>query len=93
VRNGAVGAIVALSNVFPNLMCSLYEYGLDNTKPNRNDEINKLWDLISRHNLICSVKAIMTSQTKNPKWNVALPPLFPITQDEVRLMVDSTSLF
>jgi 4-hydroxy-tetrahydrodipicolinate synthase len=86
VRNGAVGAIVALSNIVPNLMSSLYEYGKDNTKPNRNDEINKLWNLISQHYLICSVKAIMASK-KGPKWNVARPPLFVITQIEAEELV------
>ena len=86
VRNGAVGAIVALSNIAPRLMVSLYEYGLDNTKPNRNDEINNLWGLIGRHYLICSVKAIMASQ-KGPKWNVALPPLFVITPEQAQSLV------
>ena len=85
VRNGAVGAIVALSNIVPRLMCSLYEYGLDSTKPNRNEEINKLWNLIGQHYLICSVKAIMASE-KGPKWNVARPPLFAITQEQVEAL-------
>jgi 4-hydroxy-tetrahydrodipicolinate synthase len=47
VRNGACGAIVAFSNMAPDLMQSLYEYGKDNTKPNRNDEILKLWDIVN----------------------------------------------
>ena len=85
-RNGAAGAIVALSNIAPNLMYSLYEYGKDNTKPNRNDEINKLWALIGKHYLICSVKAIMASQ-KGPKWNVARPPLFVITPEQAETLV------
>ncbi len=78
VRHGAAGAIVALSNIVPNLMHSLYEYGKDSSKSNRNDEINKLWELIGQHYLICSVKAIMASQ-KGPKWNMARPPLSPLT--------------
>jgi 4-hydroxy-tetrahydrodipicolinate synthase len=81
-RNGAAGAICALSNICPKLMCSLYEYGKDSSKPNRNDEINKLWAVISKHYLICSVKGIQASQ-KGPKWNVARPPLHPLTPKEV----------
>ena len=86
VRNGAVGAIVALSNIAPRLLVSLYEYGLDNTKPNRNDEINNLWILISKYNLISSVKAIMASRNGS-KWNVAVPPLFSLSADQTDYLV------
>ncbi len=86
VRNGAVGAIVAISNIAPRLMVSLYEYGLDSSKPNRNDEINNLWGLIGRHYLISSVKAIMASQ-KGPKWNMALPPLMTISSEQAESLV------
>lgn len=42
VSQGAVGTISAFANIAPNLMNSLYEHGLDKTKPNRNDEANKV---------------------------------------------------
>ena len=82
VRAGANGAICALSNICPNLLQSLYEYGKDSSKPNRNDEINRLWTIVHKPNLIAIVKGILASQ-KGPKWSVARPPLCSISAKEI----------
>jgi 4-hydroxy-tetrahydrodipicolinate synthase len=87
VRHGACGAIVALSNVVPNLMRSLYDYGKDESKPNRNEEILKLWSIIGQHYLICSVKGIKASQENAHKWLVARPPLFPLSMEQAHELV------
>jgi len=88
VRNGAVGAIVAFSNMAPDLMQSLYEYGKDNTKPNRNDEILKLWDIVNGNSTANSraiglpaLKGIMAA-LNGPKWLITRPPLTPLTSEE-----------
>ena len=82
VKHGAKGAICALSNICPLLMHSLYEYGKDSSKPNRNDEINRLWAIVHKTNLIAIIKGIMSSQKGSPKWAVCRPPLVSISAKE-----------
>jgi len=87
VRNGAVGAIVAFSNMVPDLMQSLYEYGLDSSKPNRNDEMTKLWSIVNGNNTrvgaigLSALKGLMAA-LNGPKWRVTRPPLTPLTHQE-----------
>ena len=81
VRNGAAGGIGSLSNFVPNLMSSLYEYGRDDSKPNRNDELAKLDSIIDKYYPFCSMKAIMALQ-KGEKWNMARPPFVSLTKEQ-----------
>lgn len=86
VRRGACGAIVALANVAPKLMRSLYDHGKDGSShPNRQEEIDALWSIIGQHYLICSVKGIKAAQSEGKdqeKWLFARPPLSPITMEQ-----------
>lgn len=81
VKHGAVGGICALSNLYPMLMQSLYEYGKDSTKPNRIDEINRLWAIVNGPRFIPMAKAIYAAE-KGPKWNVARPPIVSMSAKE-----------
>jgi len=87
VSQGAVGTISAFANIAPNLMNSVYEYGLDNTKPNRNDEINKLWNIVFQHYFISSMKGIVSTIKNEKKWNIVRPPLFSLTPAEANELV------
>jgi 4-hydroxy-tetrahydrodipicolinate synthase len=81
VRHGACGAITAMSNLVPNLMRSLYDYGKDESKPNRNEEILKFAAIIVQYYFLSSVKAIMAAQNE-PKWLIARPPLVSLTMEQ-----------
>ena len=88
VRLGAVGTISAFGNVAPALMNSLYEYGLDSkTKPNRNDEINKLWNIVFKHYFISSMKGILSVRKSEIKWNIVRPPLASLSTEEANELV------
>jgi 4-hydroxy-tetrahydrodipicolinate synthase len=93
VRRGAAGGIGSLANFIPKLMRSLYEFGKDETKANRNEEINNLVPIINKHWAICSMKALMGVLTNNKQWNVARPPFYTLSWEQgeelVRLMKEA----
>ena len=93
VRRGAAGGIGSLANFIPELMRSLCEFGKDETRVDRNEEINNLVPNINKHWAICSMKSIMGVLTNNKQWNVARPPFYTLSWEQgeelVRLMKEA----
>jgi len=81
VQLGAVGTISGLANIFPELLCSLYEYGKNQQKPNRNPEVKKHIDILNDYPIIPALKEILAYQKgeKGDKWKVLRPPLVPLS--------------
>lgn len=71
VSYGAAGSICGMANLWPELICSLYENnkGLD--------ELERKSQLFKNHSFIATCKAMLANE-KNSDWNLVRPPLVPL---------------
>lgn len=74
VQAGAAGAISGLANIFPELICDLYQHGLDPQKPNRNAEIRRILEIIQNYPLFPAIKSLIEMK-RGSRWHAMRPPL------------------
>jgi len=81
VQLGGAGAICGIVNAFPELICSLYEYGKDQQKSNKNEIVQNIVRSIKKYPSLPSIKNIVEKQ-KGTAWHVLRPPLIPLNEEQ-----------
>jgi 4-hydroxy-tetrahydrodipicolinate synthase len=81
VQLGAVGGISGIANVFPELLCSLYEYGRSQEHPNRNLDVKRILEVLQIYPIFPALKSIMEHK-RGERWNAMRPPLIPLTHHQ-----------
>lgn len=74
VQLGAAGGISGLANAYPELICSLYEYGKDQAKPNHNQTVKDVIQHLKNYPIFPAIKRLVKNQ-KGADWHVVRPPL------------------
>lgn len=74
VGYGASGTICGMANLWPELICSVYETG-------NISELEQVSSVLENRPFIPSCKALL-SDSKNPTWNLVRPPLIPLSLEE-----------
>lgn len=88
IQLGAIGAISGLANVYPELICSLYEYGKDPQKINENGKIKNIVQLLKDYPLFPAIK-FMLEMKKGLPWHALRPPLIPLDKRERQSLKNS----
>ena len=78
VGYGASGTICGMANLWPELICSVYEKG-------NISKLEQVSSLFENRPFISSCKALL-SDSKNPTWNLVRPPLIPLNLEETDLL-------
>lgn len=81
VQLGAAGGISGLVNAFPELICSLYDYGKDPQQPNHNDTVASIVESLKNYPIFSAIKAIVESK-KGSDWHMMRPPLVPLSEQK-----------
>lgn len=81
VQLGAVGGISGIANVFPELLCSLYEYGRNQENSNRNLDLKRIREVLQMYPIFPALKSMM-EQKNGEKWHALRPPLTPLTHQQ-----------
>ena len=85
VQLGAAGGISGIVNAYPELICSLYEYGKDQEKPNYNPTVKNILQLLKEYPIFPAIKGIVESQ-KGEDWHVMRPPLISLNEQQKQLI-------
>lgn len=75
VQLGVQGSICGIANIYPELICSLYEYGRDQRKPNNQMEAERLISELKKNPTIPAIKHILACQRGYVDWRLVRPPL------------------
>lgn len=80
IQLGATGVISGMANVFPELLGSLYEYGMNQQYPNHNSEVSRILEILKDYPIFAALKCILAHQKGKKKelWDVLRPPLVPL---------------
>lgn len=78
VSYGASGSICGMANLWPELLCSVYEKG-DISK------LEQVSTIFKNSPFIASCKAIL-SDGQNPNWNLVRPPLVSLNSEKTHLL-------
>lgn len=81
VRAGGAGSIAGMTNIFPDLIQSLYEFGCDPSKPNRNEEIQTIMTIMKTYPLLPAMKGLMEKK-RGERWHAIRPPFLPIEKEQ-----------
>jgi 4-hydroxy-tetrahydrodipicolinate synthase len=86
VKLGAVGGISGMANAFPELLCSLYEYGKDQRKPNRNDEVKCISEMMKDYPIFPALKSIIENR-RGSQWHSLRPPLVSLNKEQKQALI------
>lgn len=75
MRNGGVGCISATANVNPAAIDDLYRNWKEPDAERRQSELNEVREIVGRHGMIPSLKAVIAHFTQHPGWATVRPPL------------------
>lgn len=81
VQSGAAGGITGLTNAYPELVNSLYEFGKDRQKPDNNSIIQHIIECLKNYPIFPAIKNIVEKQ-KGAAWRILRPPLLPLTEKQ-----------
>jgi 4-hydroxy-tetrahydrodipicolinate synthase len=86
---GASGSICGMANLYPELICSLYQQGkqANFTLPK---EIKNLAAALANYPFIPAFKALMEIK-KGPAWHVLRPPLMPLSSAQTHDLIHRTN--
>jgi 4-hydroxy-tetrahydrodipicolinate synthase len=88
VQLGAVGGISGVANAFPELISSLYEYGLDQHKPDLNEVAQRVIKTLTLFPLFPAIKRTVVAQ-KGAAWHVLRPPLMPLDEKQSQALLEA----
>lgn len=78
MQNGGVGCISATANVNPAAIDHLYRNWNEPDAATRQDQLNEVREIVGRHGMIPSLKAVISHFTHHPGWATVRPPLEPL---------------
>jgi 4-hydroxy-tetrahydrodipicolinate synthase len=81
VQLGAAGGISGVVNAYPELICSLYDYGKDQTKPNHNPIAENVIQSLKKHPIFSAIKGVVANN-KGADWHVMRPPLVALNEQQ-----------
>lgn len=81
VRAGGAGSIAGMTNIIPDLIQSLYEFGCDPSKPNRNEEIQTIMAIMKNYPLLPAMKSLMEKK-RGERWHALRPPFMPLEKEQ-----------
>lgn len=88
VQLGVAGGISGVANAYPELICSLYEYGKDQKVPNHNQVVKDLLQALKHFPLFPAIKATVEAQ-KGADWRAMRPPLVSLNQEQKKAPIES----
>ena len=88
IQLGAVGAITGLANAYPELICSLYEFGKNQNKTNNNEVINNIRKLIQNYPIFPAIKSLVKKQ-KGSAWHILRPALTALDEKEGQALFEA----
>jgi 4-hydroxy-tetrahydrodipicolinate synthase len=77
IRLGAAGGISGIANAYPELICSLYEFGKDPKAPDHNTTAHSILESLKNYPLFPAIKNLVEKQ-KGKEWHTMRPPLVPL---------------
>jgi 4-hydroxy-tetrahydrodipicolinate synthase len=90
VQAGAAGGILGIVNAYPELFCSLYEFGRDQQKPNNNEMAQNIVRSLKNYPRLAAIKNIVEKQ-KGTAWHTLRPPLIPLDKEQSRDLTEVLS--
>lgn len=75
VEAGAAGAISGLANIFPELICSLYQ------GQGRQEDVKRILGALQGYSLFPAIKGLIAAQ-KGTSWHTMRPPLTPLDEGQ-----------
>jgi 4-hydroxy-tetrahydrodipicolinate synthase len=86
VQFGGAGGISGVANAYPELISSLYKYGIDPKAQNNNEIVQSIAQAIKSYPVFPAIKKVVENQ-KGPAWNILRPPLTPLDAEQsIRLI-------
>lgn len=85
---GAAGGISGIVNAYPELICSLYEYGKDQEKPNYNPTAKNIIQALKKYPIFPAIKGMVESQ-KGMDWRIMRPPLISLNEQQEQELIES----
>ncbi len=80
VHCGAAGSICGIANLYPELICSLYFQGKQNSQENPT-QLNDFFEAMKGYHFISVFKAWM-EKSKGEAWHCIRPPLLPLNTEQ-----------
>lgn len=90
VQLGASGGISGIANAYPELICSLYEFGKDCTKPNRNALAKNILKALKNYPIFPAIKGVVAIQ-HGAVWHVVRPPLVALNDQQRQNLIELLS--
>jgi len=90
VQLGAIGAVSGIANVYPELICSLYEYGKDRRKHDSNGELKHLMETLREYPIFPALKNLVEKK-RGSSWHAFRPPLLPLESEQSRNLLKALS--
>lgn len=87
VHEGGSGSICGLANLYPELICSLFESGKQGCAENP-QELTRFFAAMKGYPFIPAFKAIMET-TRGDAWHVLRPPLAPLSAEQSKAFTSS----
>lgn len=87
VQMGALGGICGVANAYPELICSLYEFGKDQKKLNNNVWVQNMVKTLKNYPRIPALKTLLKKQ-KGVAWHVLRPPLTALNEKESQVLIE-----
>lgn len=88
VQLGAIGAISGVVNAYPKLILSLYEFGLDQQKPNKNLLAKNIIQSLKNYPIFPAIKKVVGMQ-KGADWHLLRPPLLSLNENQSKMLIES----
>lgn len=92
VKKGGAGCIAGMTNLFPELLISLYQYGKNGSGKNEQDKIEEIRKFFEPYHFISALKSVM-QKTKGGTWKIIRPPLIPLGDIEMENLTSQLSPF
>lgn len=95
VHHGAAGAICGLANLFPELICSLYEQGKHGKHGKQGSfeipqNLELFFEANKTHSFIAAFKALMEAR-RGEIWRWLRPPLLPLNKHDKEALMSQVS--
>lgn len=88
VPMGAMGGISGIVNAYPELICSLYNFGKNKQEPDSNEIVQNIVQVIRNYPIFPAIKGIVENQ-KGSVWHVVRPPLTALSDQQSDTLIKS----
>ena len=93
LASGGAGTVCGLGNVIPGLLKQMFDAPTLSARRRFIPLIHAADVIMSRGTFVCCLKAIIAAQTNQPDWLRVIPPLYPLSAYERRLLVRDFNRF